>query len=1389
MEKTQLGNITKIYGRPHNSTVSNLTGNDILSASNLKPNTLIISSPTDINCLDIGTHSILATDGDGKAVRLTYTIQPGNGLIVGRDGIVAKNNDDSDIISMAIDDWSIKVNENSALYVETENIIDNNTIKEILKSETYNGQEIIRQRIKVITENLDHATQTTYGIAKGDELTIETNNGELHVNTQNLDYVDNTNNINGIIRVNNDQQRTITANDGILSVITTNLDKATTDNIGVVKGDNTYTFVNSNGELTVKNYTYADTRKIPRSHGYPTIYKYTYGLVREDSITTTASKGVMSVITEGLDKASTTNYGVVCCDGISTEINDDGKLAVTRYGDIIAVIDGYDQKITDLYNLINKLEDRITVLETTASSQFINLIQTGETLIVLNKPIKGKMVGDDGYYNNISIPSNKSIELQVVTNCAFNVYVEFDDNVSKPLFVSEVKYNNINGKEQANDYWTFESTGGNQGTLKITFTCDNYSSDTNEEYKLTTARIKVSSASNSSVYSEKTYSFKRWNNLWGRHKAPITVDPIVSIEEQKLYDITSYTFTTSQCNIINDVYVNTTDTFDIKLQFSYTYNTTINVAELNIIDKINSDIAPVTKHLDYISNPVNAVDSTDDSKDNSSDSRFDVTTIKNYIDSINNTIDTDETPNPPISYIQPTFDNSAALGYIVVDIDYDCEYRINLDNFEVTNAFDTENKSIITDINTGFVTACGAIGVVKVDGNKIPNLTAKDLVIKNNDVYYKQYDDNGKIVDTKLFDSTYVKSLQLRDNDTNKVYDIGIDLLAESTPQQNYVQGNTNNKHRSEPIDNDKIDTTLTSDTTTSTKTIVYTIPKLEEVENNLPAELEVKTNIGKINKNILDINKNISYDGFVNKNGIIIKEGDNILNNTKEFSELFVNKNGNTKLTKEWLKCSIENSTSNTPILKLTSLTPIGQNKRYAYITITAPNIKLENGESAVKPIKLKYTELPTQRKPEINIVSQVYNGELTLSAVVNNDAILLDNKDKKWNVTVGLAYTYTNNTIDEKNINYINLSGNTNELNLNKEIKTLNNINGLKIVNAYTTSFENIPTLTYYSRGKITTTTVKSNYTFGNASITNISIDPWNNSTLTLNIRILPGNKTNLPNGMEIREIYKNTFGTRLFKFMLNSNIVDYKQYYDDVVFSSTKWDNITGCTITYKFIKIYDKNTLTLNNSRTTNCGGVGVELLKFNYIKLWFAIEGEFIENSNTLTTDEFCVSKTGESDKLGNKVTCTANSGFSANVMITNANYHQISTSTENKTVVSNTEFINSIKDYTDAVNKLTAVTEYNIIKDSVSGSVQNNVNVNKIVQDAADNLTQTLTNKGDNSTNSGNKSTSNGNKSTNNTKSSGGSSSSSGGGGGWYNSSGQYSGNTGTTSGTTGFRW
>ena len=66
---------------------------------------------------------------------------------------------------------------------------------------------------------------------------------------------------------------------------------------------------------------------------------------------------------------------------------------------------------------------------------------------------------------------------------------------------------------------------------------------------------------------------------------------------------------------------------------------------------------------------------------------------------------------------------------------------------------------------------------------------------------------------------------------------------------------------------------------------------------------------------------------------------------------------------------------------------------------------------------------------------------------------------------------------SLEEKNINYINLLGYTNELNLEKPISTLNDINGLKIVNAYTTSFENIPKLTYYSRGKLNTNIVKSN------------------------------------------------------------------------------------------------------------------------------------------------------------------------------------------------------------------------------------------------------------------------------------------------------------------------
>ena len=45
-----------------------------------------------------------------------------------------------------------------------------------------------RTRIGVMTSNLDKSTSVSYGISKGDESTISANNGILSVNTQNLQY-------------------------------------------------------------------------------------------------------------------------------------------------------------------------------------------------------------------------------------------------------------------------------------------------------------------------------------------------------------------------------------------------------------------------------------------------------------------------------------------------------------------------------------------------------------------------------------------------------------------------------------------------------------------------------------------------------------------------------------------------------------------------------------------------------------------------------------------------------------------------------------------------------------------------------------------------------------------------------------------------------------------------------------------------------------------------------------------------------------------------------------------------------------------------------------------------------------------------------------------------
>ena len=94
--KTQLGNTTKSFGKDYNISVSNIGGDGVLMAySYLRENTIIIDSKVDSNFEDLGSYSLFVTDSNGNPVRLTYTIQPGNGLYA--------DPADTDVLRMVID--------------------------------------------------------------------------------------------------------------------------------------------------------------------------------------------------------------------------------------------------------------------------------------------------------------------------------------------------------------------------------------------------------------------------------------------------------------------------------------------------------------------------------------------------------------------------------------------------------------------------------------------------------------------------------------------------------------------------------------------------------------------------------------------------------------------------------------------------------------------------------------------------------------------------------------------------------------------------------------------------------------------------------------------------------------------------------------------------------------------------------------------------------------------------------------------------------------------------------------------------------------------------------------------------------------------------------------
>ncbi len=546
MEHSYLGLAYNNYGRKYGIVSTNLSGPEILADENLVANSLIISSPivgslhnAEDNVGDQTSHAMFFTAYNGKAVRLTYTIMPGNGLVVNAYNNIAGDTTDGhrytdDTLTLEIDKDSLKtISSNGQLHVSKPDIIDNYTLmvtQQMGSTHSY---------ISVITANLEKATDIKYGIVRGDNTTISANNGILSVNTCNLDYVDDTTNTPGIVRPNPDLEagiydwRTIEANNGVLRVLTYNLDRATQDVVGVVKPEGITTLTDGDGTIRVRT---AGLDKAG-SDG-----ELSYGIVRPDNYTLqylTYNNGIMpgvlyansrNMTPTSFDENGNPQFGVIKLDSYSFGIDNAKTTYVNRYPEVVAILDRYLVDYTYIINWLIDHENRITALEHQNVEMIASFNNYGTSITDLDLPVwdpEAHVVHSDGRFY--------SVQFSIVTNCKFHVSVEYQNNVSPGITLHRVKMGEkpyVSGSGISNVM--FDSTNMNEDTLNFEFFCSNYESTTLERSTPTTVFITVSSINDASVYRSGAHVFNRWNMT--TFIEPVKPDPVYTTHEYFAYE-------------------------------------------------------------------------------------------------------------------------------------------------------------------------------------------------------------------------------------------------------------------------------------------------------------------------------------------------------------------------------------------------------------------------------------------------------------------------------------------------------------------------------------------------------------------------------------------------------------------------------------------------------------------------------------------------------------------------------------------------------------------------------------------------------------------------------------------------------------------------------------
>lgn len=373
---SKVGNIEKMFGNRFDIVATNATADMIINAKNkdlaLIPSSLVITSPLDSDNQEIadkGTPSLLITDYEGNPMRLTYTIQPGDGLVV--------DYNNKDVIKMSIDQKTIKDNKiNGELYVNPKALI-NETSDNILQVSSENtivvnvsnicdGEKIVAVKNDIESNN-EQLTINSYALVDNHYIVCNENESDSKSNlyktqklTLNLNNIVDNNTI--IIKTDSTEEQ-----NKILSVQAKQLTLADSKDAGVVKIDDSTIKMNKttgqihveteqlrrigpgggvgviwisssstahvygaqNGELKVKTGSLPRCKNANEQINDP--LNNGYGVVKSDGVTISSKNGVISVNAENLSKPDGKKAGVVTVDA-KTIKHDGGKLSVITSG-------------------------------------------------------------------------------------------------------------------------------------------------------------------------------------------------------------------------------------------------------------------------------------------------------------------------------------------------------------------------------------------------------------------------------------------------------------------------------------------------------------------------------------------------------------------------------------------------------------------------------------------------------------------------------------------------------------------------------------------------------------------------------------------------------------------------------------------------------------------------------------------------------------------------------------------------------------------------------------------------------------------------------------------------------------------------------------------------